>query len=50
VHGAVFSAVCAVLGEFHGDAASARAVELLLRWLGAAALAAPPAWPALAPS
>jgi hypothetical protein len=40
--GALFSGVCEVLGELHGDEASARAVELLLRWLGAAALAAPP--------
>ena len=36
--GALFSEVCEVLGELHGDAASTRAVELLLRWLGAAAL------------
>src|SRR5439155_23353598 len=34
--GASFAAVCDVLGELHGDAASQRAVELLLRWLGAA--------------
>lgn len=36
--GTSFAAVCEVLGELHGDAASGRAVELLLRWLGAAAL------------
>jgi hypothetical protein len=36
--GATFAEVCEVLGELHGDAASARAVELLLRWLGGAAL------------
>lgn len=36
--GAAFAAVCEVLGELHGEAASARAVELLLRWLQAAAL------------
>jgi hypothetical protein len=36
--GASFAVVCEVLGELHGDAASGRAVELLLRWLGAAAL------------
>ena len=36
--GALFSDVCEVLGEIHGDGASARAVELLLRWLTAAAL------------
>jgi hypothetical protein len=41
--GIAFSEACEVLGELHGDAASARAVELLLRWLGAAALAAPAA-------
>ncbi|HEX3758745.1 MAG TPA: DNA-binding domain-containing protein [Kofleriaceae bacterium] len=40
--GALFSEICDVLGELHGDAASARAVELLVRWLGAAALATPP--------
>jgi hypothetical protein len=34
--------VCEVLGELHGDDASARAVELLVRWLGAQALVAPP--------
>jgi hypothetical protein len=39
--GVSFADACEVLGELHGDAASARAVELLLRWLGAAALAAP---------
>jgi len=39
--GASFAAVCEVLGELHGDDASARAVELLVRWLGAEALAAP---------
>ncbi|HSR96201.1 MAG TPA: DNA-binding domain-containing protein [Kofleriaceae bacterium] len=36
--GATFAALCEVLGELHGDAATSRAVELLLRWLGAAAL------------
>jgi len=36
--GAAFAEVCAVLGELHGDEASARAVELLLRWLPAAVL------------
>jgi hypothetical protein len=36
--GALFSEVCGELGDIHGDAASARAVELLLRWLQAAAL------------
>jgi hypothetical protein len=36
--GTSFAAVCEVLGELHGDAASSRAVELLVRWLGAAAL------------
>ncbi|MGH9887034.1 MAG: HvfC/BufC family peptide modification chaperone [bacterium] len=36
--GSSFAAVCELLGELHGDAASGRAVELLLRWLGAAAL------------
>jgi hypothetical protein len=40
--GASFAAVCEVLGELHGDAASGRAVELLLRWLQAAALTAVP--------
>lgn len=40
--GATFAEVCEVLGELHGEAASARAVELLLRWLGAAALDARP--------
>jgi hypothetical protein len=39
--GMSFSDACEVLGELHGDAASARAVELLLRWLGAAVLATP---------
>jgi hypothetical protein len=38
-----FADACEVLGELHGEAASARAVELLLRWLQAAVLAAPPA-------
>jgi hypothetical protein len=33
-----FAEICGVLGEIHGDEASARAVELLLRWLAAAAL------------
>jgi hypothetical protein len=41
--GVSFSDACEVLGELHGDAASGRAVELLLRWLGAAVLASPPA-------
>jgi hypothetical protein len=36
--GARFAEVCDVLGELHGDQASARAVELLVRWLQAAAL------------
>lgn len=36
--GAQFSEICEVLGELHGEDASARAVELLLRWLQAAAL------------
>lgn len=44
--GAMFSDACGLLGELHGDAASARAVELLLRWLGAAVLAVPPDLPA----
>ena len=35
---AAFADVCGVLGELHGDEATARAVELLLRWLTAAAL------------
>lgn len=39
--GALFAEVCDILGALHGDAASARAVELLLRWLGAEALRAP---------
>ena len=33
-----FAEVCGVLGELHGDEATARAVELLLRWLQAEAL------------
>ena len=36
--GARFADICEVLGEIHGDGASARAVELLLRWLPAAVL------------
>jgi hypothetical protein len=40
--GARFSQICDVLGEIHGEDASARAVELLLRWLSAAALDASP--------
>jgi hypothetical protein len=48
--GMSFADACEVLGELHGDAASARAVELLLRWLQAAALAAPATWPALDPT
>ncbi len=39
--GAAFSEICEVLGEQHGADASNRAVELLLRWLHAAALASP---------
>lgn len=39
--GAAFAALCEVLGEIHGQDASSRAVELLLRWLQAAALRAP---------
>jgi hypothetical protein len=39
--GLSFSDACELLGELHGDAASARAVELLLRWLAAAVLATP---------
>jgi hypothetical protein len=39
--GTSFAALCEVLGELHGDAASGRAVELLLRWLGGAALRTP---------
>lgn len=39
--GARFADVCEVLGGLHGDAASGRAVELLLRWLEGEALAAP---------
>lgn len=46
---AAFSELCGVLGELHGDDASTRAVELLLRWLTAAALAGPPPDPTLAP-
>jgi hypothetical protein len=44
--GVAFAEACEVLGELHGDAASARAVELLLRWLTAAVLAEPSGWPA----
>ena len=40
--GTLFSEICGVLGELHGDEASARAVELLLRWLQAEALDASP--------
>ena len=40
--GTRFAEVCDVLGELHGEAATARAVELLLRWLQAAALDASP--------
>jgi len=36
--GAAFADLCEQLGELHGEAASARAVELLIRWLSAAAL------------
>ena len=39
--GARFAEVCEVLGALHGEAASARAVELLVRWLGGEAIAAP---------
>lgn len=39
--GARFADVCERLGSLHGDEASGRAAELLLRWLEAAALAAP---------
>ncbi|HET7506182.1 MAG TPA: DNA-binding domain-containing protein [Kofleriaceae bacterium] len=38
---ASFAAICEVLGGLHGDGASARATELLVRWLGDGALAAP---------
>lgn len=40
--GVRFSDLCEVLGHIHGDGASGRAVELLLRWLTAAALDASP--------
>jgi len=40
-NGARFAEACELLGGLHGDDASARAAELLLRWLEAAALAAP---------
>jgi hypothetical protein len=43
--GASFAALCGVLGEIHGEDASGRAVELLLRWLQAAALSSPPSGP-----
>lgn len=39
--GARFAEACELLGGLHGDDASARAAELLLRWLEAAALATP---------
>jgi hypothetical protein len=39
--GASFADVCGVLGEIHGAEASQRAVELLVRWLQASALARP---------
>jgi hypothetical protein len=39
--GARFADICEQLGGIHGDDAGGRAAELLLRWLGAAALAAP---------
>jgi hypothetical protein len=39
--GVAFAEACEVLGELHGEAASARAVELLLRWLAAVVLATP---------
>jgi Putative DNA-binding domain len=38
--GARFAEVCELLGALHGDAAGARAAELLLRWIAAGALAA----------
>jgi hypothetical protein len=38
--GASFAAICEVLGELHGEHASARAAELLMRWLAGGALAA----------
>lgn len=39
--GARFAEACELLGRIHGDEASGRAAELLLRWLQDAALAAP---------
>jgi hypothetical protein len=39
--GTPFAEVCEQLGRIHGDDASGRAAELLLRWLEGAALAAP---------
>jgi hypothetical protein len=39
--GARFAAICERLGELHGDRASERAVELLLRWLEAEAVTGP---------
>jgi hypothetical protein len=41
VDGARFAEVCERLGNLHGDDASERAAELLLRWLEGEALAAP---------
>lgn len=38
--GSTFAELCEILGEMHGEDAGARAAELLLRWLGAQALAA----------
>ena len=43
--GVSFADVCEVLGAVHGVDASERAVELLLRWLQAAALRSPPSSP-----
>jgi hypothetical protein len=43
VPGASFAELCGVLGALHGDAASGRAVELLVRWLAAGAIVERPA-------
>jgi hypothetical protein len=40
--GTRFADVCEVLAALHGDSAGTRATELLLRWLAADAIAAPP--------
>jgi hypothetical protein len=40
-NGARFADICEALGGVHGEDASARAAELLLRWIAAEALAAP---------